>query len=145
VLGGIAAVFLLVIAGAVWFFTRPAPTPPGPDPRSTSNNGQPVSPNPPPPNPPPPNVPLSTVSFIVSPWANVTVAPVAGGSPVKCTTPCHVQLAAGEYDLAFENGGLSPNLSERLSVPAGQPFEVRRNMPGFNVDQAVSSIVGTPR
>jgi hypothetical protein len=33
-------------------------------------------------------------------------------------------------------------VTQNLSVPAGQPVDVRKTMPGFNVDQAVASIVG---
>jgi hypothetical protein len=29
-------------------------------------------------------------------------------------------------------------------VPAGQPVDIRRTMPGFDVDRAVASIVGRP-
>jgi hypothetical protein len=125
-----------VIAGAVWFFTRPAPEPVGPVTPPIVDNDHPS---------PPAAVPRSPVSIVSTPWAHVTVSPVGGGDSVTCDTPCQMELAAGDYNLAFENNGLSTNLSERLSVPAGQPVEVRRNLPGFDVDRAVSSIVGTPR
>ena len=140
VLGGIGAVFLLAVAGVAWFFLRtPTPKPVGPDKPPIVDIDHPTPPN------PPPAVQLSTVSIVSTPWAHVTVSPVGGGAPVTCNTPCQVELAAGDYNLAFENNGLSTNLSERLSVPAGQPVEVRRTLPGFDVDGAVSSIVGTPR
>ena len=61
---------------------------------------------------------------------------------MTCTTPCQLQLPPGDYQLAFENGGLSQPHSERLSVPAGQPVALRRTMPGFDVDRAVAAIVG---
>ena len=138
VLGGIGAVFLLVVAGAAWFFLH-TPTPKPPDKPPIVDDDHPTPPN------PPPAVQLSMVSIVSTPWAHVTVSPVGGGAPVTCNTPCQVELAAGDYNLAFENNGLSTNLSERLSVPAGQPVEVRRTLPGFDVDGAVSSIVGTPR
>jgi hypothetical protein len=44
--------------------------------------------------------------------------------------------------VAFENGGLSQPHSEPLSVLAGQPVDVQRTMPGFDVDRAVAAIVG---
>ena len=135
VLGGIGAVFLVLIVFGVWFVMR-TPTPPD-DLEDRTKRGGIEKPLPP--------AALSTVSIDVAPWARVTITPVAGGQPVSCTTPCQLQLAAGDYDVAFENGGLSSNFSDRLSVPAGQPVEMRRTMPGFDVDQAVSSIVGTPR
>ncbi len=72
----------------------------------------------------------------------MTLTPAAGGDAVTCTTPCQLQLAPGDYQLAFENGGLSQPYSERLPVPAGQPVNVRRTMPGFDVDRAVAAIVG---
>ena len=67
---------------------------------------------------------------------------MSSGDAVTCTTPCQLQLAPGDYQLAFENGGLSQPYSERLPVSAGQPVSVRRTMPGFDVDRAVAAIVG---
>ena len=89
-----------------------------------------------------PAVVPSAVNIDTEPWTSVTLTPAAGGDPETCTTPCQLQLAPGEYQLAFENGGLSQPYSERLSVPAGQPVDVRRKMPGFDVDRAVAAIVG---
>ena len=84
----------------------------------------------------------SAVIIDTEPWTRVTVTPVAGGDPETCTTPCQLQLPPGEYQLAFENDGQSQPYSERLSVLAGQPADVRRKMPGFDVDRAVATIVG---
>ena len=89
-----------------------------------------------------PAVVPSAVNIDTEPWTRVTLTPAAGGNPETCTTPCQLQLAPGEYQLAFENGGLSQPYSERLSIPAGQPVDVRRKMPGFDVDRAVAAIVG---
>jgi hypothetical protein len=56
-----------------------------------------------------------------------------------------MQLAPGEYLLAFENGGLSRPLTDRIVVAEGRPLDVRRNMPGFDPDRAVTSILGAPQ
>jgi eukaryotic-like serine/threonine-protein kinase len=121
ILGGAAAVLLLLVVG-VWYAFR-APTPPD----------DPVN---------PPAVVLSAVVIDTEPWTNVTLTPAAGGDPQKCTTPCQLQLAPGEYQMAFENSALAQPYSESLSVPAGQPVDVRLKMPGFDVDRAVAAIVG---
>ena len=91
----------------------------------------------------PPVVAPSAVTIVTEPWTNVTLTPAAGGDPTTCITPCQLQLAPGEYQLAYENpAGLSQPYSEGLSVLAGQPVSVRRKMPGFDVDRAVAAIVG---
>ncbi|MEO5820004.1 MAG: hypothetical protein ABIT71_05820, partial [Vicinamibacteraceae bacterium] len=139
--GGGVAVLLLVVG--IWYALRdPTPTPdpkdPGVvtvDPRRTDPVG-PTTPD------TPPVVAASSVTFNTQPWTRVTLTPVAGGAPATCETPCQLQLAPGDYQMAFENGGLSQPLAERLAVPAGQPVDVRRTMPGFDVDRAVASIVG---
>jgi eukaryotic-like serine/threonine-protein kinase len=131
VLGAAAVVVVLLIAGLWYAMRTPAPIPgpvpsPGPDP-----GGKPVI--------------TAVVTIDAAPWANVTISPVGGGNPHDCTTPCTVELPAGDYDLAFENDGLSQPLSERLTVAGGAPQTLHRTMPGFDVDRAVSAIVGTPR
>jgi tetratricopeptide (TPR) repeat protein len=138
-LGGGAAAVLLLVAGLWYGLHTPAPKP-VPDP------GRPVVVDPGRPEPEgpdkPPAVAPSAVNIDTKPWTNVTLTPAAGGDAVTCTTPCQLQLPPGDYQLAFENGGLSQPLNERLSVPAGQPVDVRRSMPGFDVDRAVAAIVG---
>ncbi len=136
-LGGIAAAVLVIVVG-IWYFTRPDPDPPV---NPNANNGGPVNPGGTEPGKPPAAT-LSTVSFDTQPWSRVTLTPAGGGASMSCTTPCQLDLPSGDYTLAFENGGLSEPLADRLSVPAGQPVDVRRTLPGFNVDQAVTSIVG---
>ena len=85
---------------------------------------------------------LAPVSIDAAPWARVTITPAAGGAAVSCTTPCAMQLAAGEYLLAFENGGLSRPLTDRMVVTEGRPLDLRKTMPGFDPDRAVTSILG---
>ena len=138
-LGGIGAVVLLLIVG-IWYFLRDPTPPPDPkkpevvdvDPRRTDPGRR---------DPPP--VAPSAVAIDTMPWTNVTITPSTGGTPQKCVTPCRLQLAPGEYQLAFESpSGLSRPHSEPLSVVAGQPVDLQRTMPGFDVDRAVSTIVG---
>jgi hypothetical protein len=81
------------------------------------------------------------VRIVVAPFARVTLTPVAGGEPLTCDTPCQLDVAPGDYELIARHQDLPRSLTERLSVPAGQPLEVRRTMPGFDVDRAVASIV----
>jgi tetratricopeptide (TPR) repeat protein len=133
VLGGVAALVALV-GGGTWYFW------PKPDPPPIVNNGT-TDPDPPDPPPDSPVVTPSTVRIVVAPWANARLTPIAGGDALTCQTPCQLEVPPGDYDLSLENGGLSRPLSERLSVPAGQPLEVRRTMPGFDVDRAVATIV----
>ena len=81
--------------------------------------------------------------IVTEPWTNVTLTPAGGGKPETCVTPCQLQLPPGEYQLAFENpSGLAQPHTESLSVVAGQPVDLHRTMPGFDVDRAVASIVG---
>ena len=49
------------------------------------------------------------------------------------------------YQERIANEAFLRTATERRSVLAGQPVEVSRKLPGFDVDGAVSSIVGTPR
>ncbi len=119
-LGGIGAVVLLLIVG-IWYFLRDPTPPPDPkkpevvdvDPRRTDPGRR---------DPPP--VAPSAVAIDTMPWTNVTITPSTGGTPQKCVTPCRLQLAPGEYQLAFESpSGLSRPHSEPLSVarrPAGR-------------------------
>ena len=134
-LGGAAAAVLLLVAGLWYFLHEPTPKPIRIRTRRSwsTRDGRPDK---------PPVVAPSAVIIDTEPWTHVTLTPAAGGDPETCTTPCQLQLAPGEYQLAFENGGLSQPYSERLSVPAGQPVDVRRTMPGFDVDRAVAAIVG---
>jgi serine/threonine protein kinase len=134
-LGGVGAVVLLLIVG-IWYFLRdPTPTP---DPKKDDvvvvdpNRKDPVK----------PVVEPSTVKIDTQPWTNVTLTPPAGGEPVKCITPCQLQLAPGDYQLTFENPGLSQPHRERLTVPAGQPVDMSVAIPGFDIDRAAASIVG---
>ena len=61
----------------------------------------------------------------------------AGGDALHDAVPA--LSAPGDYQLAFENDGLRSR-STNASVPAGQPVDVRRTMPGFDVDRAVAAI-----
>jgi len=128
---------VLVLVAGLWYFLHgPAPEPvPGPQ-------GPPVVERRPGGPEKPAAVAPSPVNIDTEPWTRVTLTPAAGGDAVTCTTPCQLQLPPGDYQLAFENGGLSQPHSERLSVPAGQPVALRRTMPGFDVDRAVAAIVG---
>jgi hypothetical protein len=121
VLGGAAAVLAVVVGGGWYFWPQPDPDP--------DDGGR------------PPAVERSVVRIDAAPWANVTLTPVGGGDPFTCTTPCQLDVPAGSYDLALENKTLSGPIAERLTVPAGQPVDVHRTMPGFDVDRAVASIV----
>ena len=135
-LGSAAAAVLLLVAVLWYFLHEPTPKPnPDPDPPVVVDS-RPADPD------KPPVVAPSAVIIDTEPWTRVTVTPVTGGDPEKCTTPCQLQLPPGEYQLAFENDGQSQPYSERLSVLAGQPADVRRKMPGFDVDRAVAAIVG---
>jgi serine/threonine-protein kinase len=135
-LGGAAAAMLILVLGLWYVLHKPAPEPiPRPD-----GPGM-VDPRPEGPDKPPPVAP-SIVKFDTEPWTHVTLTPAAGGDSASCTTPCQLQLAPGDYQMAFENGGLSQPHNEPLTVPAGQPVDVRRTMPGFDVDRAVTAIVG---
>jgi len=140
-LGAAAAAVLLLAVGLWYVLHDPTPKPTaGPDrppvvvePRRTDPANDPdTSPAP----------ALSAVSIDTKPWTRVTLTPAAGGPPTTCITPCQLQLPPGDYRVAFENGGLSQPHSEALSVLAGQPVDVQRTMPGFDVDRAVAAIVG---
>jgi tetratricopeptide (TPR) repeat protein/predicted Ser/Thr protein kinase len=133
VLGGVAALVALVGGGAWYFWPDPDPPPPV----VTTNDDDPT----PTPTPRPPVGARSTVRIVVAPFARVTLTPVAGGEPLTCDTPCQLDVAPGDYELIARHQDLPRSLTERLSVPAGQPLEVRRTMPGFDVDRAVASIV----
>ena len=134
--GGVLAVLVLV-AGLWYFLHGPAPEPvPGPQVPPPVVEHRPGGPE------TPAAVAPSPINIDTEPWTRVTLTPAAGGDAVTCITPCQLQLPPGDYQLAFENGGLSQPHSERLSVPAGQPVALRRTMPGFDVDRAVAAIVG---
>jgi eukaryotic-like serine/threonine-protein kinase len=133
-LGGIGAAVLLLVVGLWYFLREPTPPPPGPDKPEVVDPGRKESDQ--------PAVTPSAVKIDTEPWTNVTLTPTGGGKAETCTTPCQLQLAPGEYEVAFENGGITQPHTERLAVPAGQPVDLHRAMPGFDVDRAVSSIVG---
>jgi hypothetical protein len=138
-LGAIGAAVLLLVLG-LWYALR------DPAPRPVPNDSEVVDVDPPPPPPnrkdDPPVVQPSAVTIVTEPWTNVTLTPAAGGAAHTCTTPCQLQLPPGDYQLAFENGGLSQPATQPLSVPPGQPVDVHRTMPGFDVDSAVARIIG---
>jgi hypothetical protein len=69
------------------------------------------------------------------------VTPVKGGAEATCRTPCQLSLAPGEYQLAMANPDMGKPLADHFTVPAGEALEVRRNLPDFDLDRAVSSIV----
>ena len=133
-LGGVGAAVLVLVLG-IWYALR------DPDPTPNPNGNRVVVV---PPEKPEGSVvvPSTLVRIDTQPWTHVTLTPAAGGDAVTCITPCQLQLAPGDYQLAFENGQLHQPTTERLSVPAGQPVDVSRTMPGFDVDRAVASIVG---
>jgi serine/threonine-protein kinase len=131
-LGGAAAALLIVVVG-VWFYFRD----PSPDPSPGPGQG-PVGPVTPGGKVTPPTV----LTINTEPWTRVTLTPAGGGAPLTCTTPCRLPVPPGDYQVAFENGDLIAPYTERLSVPAGEPVDVRRTMPGFDVDSAVAAIVG---
>ena len=99
-LGGAAVAVLVLVAGLWYFLHTPAPTPvPGPVPPIVEHRpGGPEN---------TPAVEPSAVDIDTEPWTRVTLTPAAGGDAVTCTTPCQLQLVPGDYQLAFENSGLS--------------------------------------
>ena len=60
----------------------------------------------------------------------------------ELVTPLALELAAGEYDLTMENGGLTPPLTERVRVSAGRPNVFRFTMPGFSPAKVAQELRG---
>lgn len=148
---------LLLVATGWWLFTRSEPNDDTPQTESaaaatndssaatgeaTSGSSEAATTAAVPPPPAPPG--MAPVSIDASPWARVTVTPVDGGDPITCVTPCSLQLPDGDYTVALENSALSEPLQDRISVAAGRAVVLRRTLPGFDVDEAVSSILGSP-
>ena len=78
------------------------------------------------------------------PWANVRIS--SDGDPIRPitdVTPIAVRLPEGLYDLAFENGGVTAPLAERIDVRTDGPRLFRFAMPGFDprtlLDQPASA------
>ena len=85
------------------------------------------------------------VSIDVRPWARVTVKALGATpapKPGTHVTPLTLDLAPGEYELAFENGGLTEPLTRKVRVEAGAPAAFRFSMPGFAPAAIVDRLLG---
>ena len=72
------------------------------------------------------------VSIDASPWANVTITNQRDGATIAAQpTPFSAALVPGPYTLRLDNGGVTPAMSQTITVtPADTVF--RFTMPGFD-------------
>jgi serine/threonine protein kinase len=108
-------------------------------------------PQPPPAKPPvePAVVPPTQVTVDVRPWARVRISRVDASTtstplPVQ-TTPFVVSLPPGHYLLDCENGGLTSRATFDLNVTPGAPIAFTQTMPGFDVEQILTRLLGSGR
>ncbi len=108
------------------------------------------------PAPPPPDAPadaavptpapgLVRVSIDVRPWARVALKPLGDTPTAKAgthVTPLTIDLAPGEYELSFENGGVTQPLTRKVRVDAAAPASFRFSMPGFAPTEIVDRLLG---
>jgi hypothetical protein len=88
---------------------------------------------------------LTTVYVDVRPWARVKIVPAAPDAQVPTDAlyaPFAIDLPPGTYSLECENGGVTRPLTFQLTVAAGPPQAVTRNMPGFNATKTVDALLG---
>jgi hypothetical protein len=93
-----------------------------------------------------PAVQSASVTFDFTPWANIEAIVrkdngrrVDGGSAL--VTPCIVTLAPGEYHVRASNPNFS-RLELDITVQSGNSQVVRHEMPGFDPQREIASIVG---
>jgi hypothetical protein len=87
---------------------------------------------------------LVRVSIDVRPWARVAVQPVGqtpAPKPGSRVTPLTLDLAPGEYELSFENGGVTQPLTRKIRVGPGTPRALRFSMPGFSASAVVDRLL----
>ena len=75
------------------------------------------------------------------PWARVTARSQGGRVPdVTQITPAAFRLPEGTYDLSFENGGLTPPLTQQIQVTSGGQRTFQYTMPGFDPGQLLNQL-----
>jgi hypothetical protein len=165
IVGGLVAVLVLAIVAIVLRTggsdAPPAQQPPSEVQATTPTPTPPVTPAPDAPKPPdaapetptttpvttdPAAVATMTTLFIdVRPWARVKIVPAAPDPAVPADAlyaPFAVDLPPGTYSFECENGGVTRPLTFQVTVAAGPPQAVTRNMPGFNPTRTVDSLLG---
>ncbi len=91
--------------------------------------------------------PSALVIIDAQPWARVTVRSPDGRVPAMTqVTPAALRLPEGTYDLSFENGGITPPLTQQIQVSSTGQRTFRFDMPGFNPSELLNQlgITATP-
>jgi uncharacterized protein with von Willebrand factor type A (vWA) domain len=85
--------------------------------------------------------PVVLVIIDARPWARVTVRSTDGRVPeLAQTTPAALRLPEGTYDLSFENGGITPPLTEQIRVSANGQKVFSFAMPQFDPNQLLNQM-----
>ena len=85
--------------------------------------------------------PSALVIIDAQPWARVTVRSPDGRIPeVTQVTPAALRLPEGTYDLSFENGGVTPPLTQQIEVSSTGRRTFRFDMPNFNPSQLLNQL-----
>lgn len=149
-IGAALAAVILVAAVSMYLYQTRGELPQTAAPQ-TQPSAQPTAPAPQP-------VPQSTappatatvtsqpVTIDVLPWARVRIVPVGHDAAVpseSLLTPFTVSLVPGEYRLECENDGLSPRTVLPVTVAAGKPSTITRQMQGFNPARVVDTLLGS--
>ncbi|MGQ0735153.1 MAG: protein kinase domain-containing protein [Acidobacteriota bacterium] len=151
VMGG-GALLILLALGAYLTFGRGATTQPAPEPIPAAEQPAPPPPDPAPALPPEPAEPEvvvpagapTPVTIDIRPWARVKIVAAKEGMTVPAEpqyAPFTVELAAGDYVLECENGGLTRPSSFKVTITEGKAQFIVRTMPGFNATKAVDAIL----
>lgn len=91
---------------------------------------------------------LIVVLIDAQPWARVTIAPAPSqGAPASVSigpqaTPFSAALSPGTYTIRLENGGLTRDLEQQVTVTPSSPRSLRFTMPGFDPNQAAATLLG---
>lgn len=99
--------------------------------------------------------PSLLVVIDAQPWARVTISaaprdatvPAPGAPPITPfvqTTPVTLWLPEGTYRLELENGGVTPPHSQVIVVERGSGNRFRIPMPGFDLDDVLRRLGGSP-
>jgi len=87
---------------------------------------------------------VTTVFVDVRPWARVKIVPATPDQAAPADAlyaPFAVDLPPGTYTFECENGGVTRPLTFQVTVAAGPPQAVTRNMPGFNATKTVDGLL----
>ena len=127
----------------------PPTTTPAPDPAKPPDATTATDPATPPAAATDPAAPAATATvttlFVdVRPWARVKIVPATPDQAAPADAlyaPFAVDLPPGTYTFECENGGVTRPLTFQVTVGAGPPQAVTRNMPGFNATKTVDGLL----